>query len=109
MEDLNREPGEQMRYDRAQKRVKAISGFYKHLTVYVIINLGFLAVKALNSGHGHPFFEFSNFSMAIFWGVGLLVHALSTFGAGIFLGENWEERKIREIMEREKRQGKKWE
>lgn len=100
---------DQMRYDRAHKRVKQISGFYKHLVVFVIINLGFIASKALKTDEGDVFWSFSTFSMAIFWGVGLLVHALSTFGPNLFLGGNWEERKIREIMEKEKRQGSKWE
>ncbi len=109
MEKYSQDPAEEMRYVRAQKRVKAISGFYKHLTVYVIINAGFLVVNALNASDGKSFFSFGNFSMAIFWGIGLLVHALSTFGAGMFLGSDWEEKKIREIMEKDKRQGKKWE
>ncbi|RZJ71208.1 2TM domain-containing protein [Flavobacterium sp.] len=109
MEKFNQDPTDEMRYMRAQKRVKAISGFYKHLTVYVIINTGFLVVNALNVDEGKSFFSFENFSMAIFWGVGLLVHALSTFGAEMFLGSNWEAKKIREIMDKDKRQGKEWE
>ncbi|MBD3582604.1 2TM domain-containing protein [Flavobacterium selenitireducens] len=109
MEDFNKQPLDHMRFERAQKRVKQISGFYRHLAVYVIINAGNLIVKAVNLDPGETFFDFGTFSMAFFWGIGLLVHALSTFGPGLFLGNDWEERKIREILEREKRQDKKWE
>jgi hypothetical protein len=31
------------------------------------------------------------------WGLGLIIHAFKTFG----YGSTWEERKIREIMEKE--------
>lgn len=107
--ELNNDPMDQMRFDRAQKRVKKISGFYKHLIVYLIINAVHITMKAVNPDKGEEFFTFSTFSLAFFWGIGLLMHALSTFGPGAVLGSDWEERKIREIMDREKREGKKWE
>ena len=31
---------EQARYERAKKRVEEIKGFYSHLIVYVIVNIG---------------------------------------------------------------------
>jgi len=109
MENFNQEPIDQMRFERAHKRVKQISGFYKHLASYVLINGAFIALKAINQDEGEAFFTFGNFSMAFFWGIGLAVHALSTFGTSAVLGGDWEERKIREIMEKEKRQNRKWE
>ena len=53
------------------------------------------------------FFEFSTFSTAIFWGIGIAFHALGVFGTNIFLGHDWEERKIQQIMSKDKT--KKWE
>jgi hypothetical protein len=41
--------------------------------------------------------------VAIFWGVGLALHGLGVFAGDRFLGRDREERKIREIMEREER------
>jgi hypothetical protein len=32
------------------------------------------------------------------WGIGLLAHAVNTFG----IGKDWEERKIKQLMEEEK-------
>lgn len=107
--NFNREPLEQMRFERAQKKVKQIGGFYKHLAVYLIINTAFILMKAVNLDEGEEFLSWGTFSLAFFWGIGVLTHALGTFGPGMFFGADWEEKKIREIMEREKRQGKKWE
>jgi hypothetical protein len=44
---------------------------------------------------------------AFFWGIGLVAHGFSVFVPQWFLGNDWEERKIKEIMEKEKQN--KWE
>ena len=98
---------EQQRFERAQKRLKKISGFYKHLMVYVLVNLFLITLQFFNLDKGEKFFEFSTFSTAFFWGIGLAFHAMSVFGKNIFLGSNWEEKKIQEFMEKEKTS--KWE
>ena len=100
---------EQKRLDRARKKVEAIKGFYKHLGVYLLVNISLLIADAVTTGPDEEFWTFGNFSMAIFWGLGVLFHALSVFGTGRFFGRNWEERKIQEFMEREKNKTKKWE
>lgn len=104
----NRENLEQMRMERARKRVKSIAGFYKHLTAYLIVNVFLLTIKYFNLDTGENFFTFGNFSTAFFWGIGLAFHAMGVFGTNVFLGSDWEERKIREIMDKEK-QTNKWE
>ena len=53
------------------------------------------------------FFEFSTYSTALFWGIGLLFHAISVFGKNFFLDDDWEEKKIKEYMNEE--QNSKWE
>lgn len=107
MENLNQDPLDQMRYERARKKVEAVSGFYKHLAAYILVNLFLLTRNYLQLESNQEFFTFSNFSLLIFWGLGVVVHAITTFGPSVFIGRDWEERKIREIMEREK--AKKWE
>ena len=97
---------EEAKYERAKKRVRAVSGFYKHLAAYVIINIFLLALKYFREG-GAEFDEFQTYSTAFFWGIGLVFHALSVFSGYVFLGRDWEERKIRELMEKDKRE--KWE
>jgi hypothetical protein len=35
-------------------------------------------------------------------GIGLVAHGLSVFGLGGFLGSEWEERKIKEIVDKQR-------
>lgn len=100
---------EQKRLGRARKKVEAIKGFYKHFAVYLLVNMSLLIAKAVTLEPGEEFFEFGNFSMAIFWGLGVMFHAFGVFGTTLFLNSKWEERKIQEYMEKEKRKGTKWE
>lgn len=98
---------EQQKFERAKKRVKAVAGFYKHLMVYILVNLFLISMKYINLDPGEKFLEFSTFSTAFFWGIGLAFHALGVFGTNIFLGNDWEEKKIQELMNKDK--GTKWE
>jgi len=100
---------EQKRLGRARKKVEAIKGFYRHFGVYLLVNISLLTTKAITLEQGEEFFTFNNFSMAIFWGLGVLFHAFGVFGTSLFLNSTWEDRKIQEFMEREKRKGTKWE
>jgi len=38
------------------------------------------------------------------WGLGLTIHGFTVFG----YGSSWEEKKIREIMEKDEQQSKTW-
>lgn len=92
---------DQVKLERARKKVKSIKGFYKHLSVYIIVNLALIIVKALNLEQGEPFFHWATFSTALWWGLGLLFHGFGVFGTDLFLGSGWEERKIKEYMDRQ--------
>lgn len=89
---------QQIAYERAKKRVKAVKGFYIHALVFVlviILNVALLVYKDKFSIE-----KFYGFGL---WLVGLSVHGLSVFLPNFVLGKDWEERKIREIMEKNKR------
>jgi hypothetical protein len=92
----------QIKYEQALQRVKKIKGFYTHLLVYVVINLMLVIVNVQNLDQGESYFQFKNFQTAFFWGIGLLAHWLSVFLPNMILGNNWEERKIKELMEKDK-------
>ncbi|WP_298665301.1 2TM domain-containing protein [uncultured Methanofollis sp.] len=85
-------------YDRALRQVKEIKDFYGHLAVYIIINTMLFLINWFTSPTTWWFYW-----VVIFWGIGLLVHAYSTFVEEGFFGRDWEERKVREIMEKEKK------
>lgn len=96
MENYNQN---EIKYLEAQKRVKKLKGFYIHATVYVLVNLFIIAD---NVKKGMDLSDMNNYWTAIFWGVGLLGHGLSVFLPTFILGKNWEEKKIKELMEKYK-------
>ncbi len=97
---------EEIKYQEALKRVKKIKGFYSHLLVYIVVNIMIIVVNIQNLSPGESYFQYKNFFTAFFWGIGLVAHGFSVFLPQWFLGRNWEERKIKELMEKDK---KKWE
>ena len=99
---------DQIRYEEAVKRVKKLKGFYTHAIVYVVINIMVVIANIQNYEPGESFFQFKTFMTAFFWGIGLLAHAMSTFIPYFILGKDWEERKIRELMEKEEQNKSMW-
>ena len=97
----------ELRYQEAVKRVKKIKGFYTHFIVYLVINIVIIIVNIQDLKAGESYFKIENFFTAFFWGIGLVAHAMSTFLPTWFLGNNWEEKKIQEIMNKE--ESNKWE
>lgn len=93
---------DQIKYQEAVKRVKKIKGFYTHLLVYLVINIAIILSKVDFDNNSTWSFEMRNFSTAFFWGIGLVVHGFTVFGPALLLGKNWEEKKIKELMEKEK-------
>ena len=95
---------QKMSYKAAQKRVKDIKGFYVHLTVYLFVNAAILIVLTRDNGLFNELGNLSNYSTLFFWGIGLFAHWASVFGPNMILGKKWEEKKIKEIMEKDKKQ-----
>lgn len=91
---------QEIKYQKAKERVEAIKGFYIHLTVYVVVNLMLFTINMITSPNNLWFFW-----PLMGWGIGFAFHTLSVFvfnpGFSTGMGANWEERKIREIMEKE--------
>lgn len=84
-------------YLKAQKKVEDIKGFYGNLTSYIVVITG-LAILNLISSPSHLWFLYP----AIGWGIGVVVHGMSVYNYMPFLGRDWEEKKIRELMEKDK-------
>ena len=86
---------EDKRYRRAKEQVEAIKGFLGNLAAYCIV-IPFLAW--LN-------YRTTTFPWIIFpvlgWGFGVLMHGLEAYGYNPLWGKRWEEKKIRELMEKE--------
>ncbi|MDK2771109.1 MAG: 2TM domain-containing protein [Flavobacterium sp.] len=93
---------EEIRYREAQKRVKRMKGFYTHAIIYVVINIMVFISNAREIPAGESIIQWRTLMTPITWGIGLLAHGLSVFVPNMILGKDWEERKIREFMEKEK-------
>ncbi|PQZ47970.1 MULTISPECIES: 2TM domain-containing protein [Bacillus] len=83
-------------YLRAKKRVENLKAFYIHLTVYILVNLMLFLIN-VSSDSSKLWFLYPLGG----WGIGIVIHGLTTFPFGIF-GKEWEERKIKEYMEKDK-------
>ena len=99
---------EEERYIKAQKRVKEIKGFYWHLFWYVAVNIFITFGSAISHiFHGGDLmdinFQYGNFSVWFFWGIGLFFHWFGVFGKHLTFSKGWEERKIKEFMDKDKR------
>ena len=97
---------DEIRYQEALKKVNKIKGFYTHLIVYIVINAMIVIVNIQNLKPGENYFQWHNFFTLGFWGIGLLSHAASVFLPSVLLGKEWEEKKIKQLMEQDKN---KWE
>jgi hypothetical protein len=87
-------------YLRAKKRVAKIKGFYIHLAVYLIVNAIIITLNTIASGWNG--FISSLLSISLFWGIGLVFHWYGIFGKNLFFSKEWEERKIQELMNKNK-------
>ncbi len=104
---------EEQRYVKAKKRVKDIKKFYAHFTIYIIVNIfisGVIVFGLLESNEVKNIFDALSHSGVymtwIGWGIGVFFHWLRVFGFANIISKNWEERKIQELIEKEKEKRK---
>ena len=84
-------------YYKAQRKVEEIKGFYGNLYSFILVNIGLMLLNLVT----YP--DYLWFLWPFFgWGIGVAIHAMSVYNLLPFLGADWEEKKIREIMERNK-------
>ena len=82
------------KYLAAKRQVARMKEFYLHLTIYALV---MTLVFLINWSSGGPWW----FIWPLFgWCIGIVAHAIGTFGFGGKLGSEWEQRKIDQIMHR---------
>ena len=89
---------ENMSYVRAKERVEKLKGFYGNLISYCTVIPILIIINVNTTG-----FQWFWFPM-LGWGFGVTMHAFETFG----YGKAWEEKKIREILNKENQGNNKW-
>ena len=90
---MERDNIEEVKYLKAKKRVEKIKGFYIHCIVTVFL-IPFLIILNLQVTPDFHWFWFAVGGVLL----GVFFHWLGLFGSTIFLGKNWEEKKIEEFM-----------
>ena len=98
---------DQEKYDRAKKRMEEIKGFYSHLAIYIVINILLLLAQTgffTNNWLHVETPSWSYFTTPFFWGIGVLGHGLYVFQHKFTFLKGWEDRKIKEYMEKEERE-----
>ncbi len=81
----------------AEKRV----GFKKHLTIYILLNLGFWLIWLISSyihgdGYLHPWPLYPMFG----WGIGITFHYLTVYK----WNEKWVEKEYQSLLKEKKEQ-----
>jgi hypothetical protein len=71
---------------RARRRVNQKMGFYIHLAVYVLVNLGLAAINLMSGGQRWHLWPLAG------WGLGLTIHGIVTFAS--LRGEGLRERML---------------
>ncbi|MBM1107655.1 2TM domain-containing protein [Aurantibacter crassamenti] len=105
---------------RAQRRVGQIKKFYKHLRIFIVVNIlllvfkfkayEFFTEKGISDEGFLNWFEWNIIGTPVIWGIGLGCHAIYVFILKSkplkelrpqFL-KDWEERQIEKIMREDK-------
>lgn len=94
---------EEDKYYLAKKKVENLKGFYGNLASYIFVNIVLIVVN-LSTSPDHLWFYWP----LMWWGLGVLFHGLKVFDVLPTFGKKWEENKIKELMEKEKRDNNKW-
>jgi len=85
------------KYIRAKERIAGIKKFYSSLMAYVVF-IAFLAgLNYYTNGWNNPWFLWAAFG----WGIGIVFHSFKAFGWLPYLNKNWEEKKIKEFMDKD--------
>ena len=98
-------PGISEREIAIRRRVHRLAEFYRHVFVYVIVNAG---LWMLNFGMiwdtpAHVrWYSYWSIWPTFFWGIGLVSHGLSVLPFWTFFSQGWEEKKVKELMERDR-------
>ena len=103
MENKESINNKEAKYLRAKERIQEVKKFYTNVMSYV----GFIAFLGFINYYTNEW-RYMWFLWAAFgWGIGIATQAIKVFGANLFLGKDWEQRKIKEFM-KEDVQYNKW-
>ena len=91
---------------KVKRRVAEIKKFYKHIVVYILVNLFLAFIWKFSIKIAGDFIisnrfdgdNYTHFPIWLIWGFFLVLHAIIVFGFSNLLGKDWEARKINKFM-----------
>jgi hypothetical protein len=90
------------KYFRAREKVDNIKKFYTSLLSYTVFIVMLGALNYWIDEWRYPWFLWAAFG----WGIGLVFQAVKAFSFNPFFGRDWENRKIKELMQEDEEQQK---
>jgi hypothetical protein len=92
---MDNEPSNESPEAQATRRVQARMGFFVHASIYVVMNLGFVAIWYM-TGSTYPWFVWP----ALGWGIGVLAHGVTLMiGPGSAAERRAIDRELRRLRE----------
>lgn len=99
MENISKDD---IRYQQAERKVKKMKNFYVFTFIYFAVNIFILFLNYGGLKPNETIWQLKYFALPLFWGIGVVGYGMSLFLPGFILGNKWEEKKIKELMEKEK-------
>ncbi|HMN81818.1 MAG TPA: 2TM domain-containing protein [Burkholderiaceae bacterium] len=87
-------------YRQARRRVRALRGWHIHAFVYACVIGGLWLLYGFGAAPRHVHLYPWPLAPMLGWGLGLAIHGFVVWIGASGTGRNWEERKIRELMQR---------
>jgi 2TM domain len=88
-----------------RRRVHRLAEFYRHVFVFIVFMAALWALNAWQiyvSVKSIKWYSWWAMWPTMGWGIGLLSHGLAVLPVWNFFSEEWEDRKVKELMERER-------
>lgn len=89
------------KYIKAKKKVRSIKVFYIHLAGYFILVALLLYNIYILEGEYKDFFLWFNLTFLVSWTIFIVIHGWCVFRGRIFFKKSWEDKKIKEFLEKE--------
>ena len=96
----HRGPQDDPACEAALERAEMLQGYYTHLLVYVVVNTGLFLINLFTKGDDGSWWFYWPL---LGWGIAVAIHGAVTFGVEGPLGKQWEDRKIRELLDEDQR------
>jgi hypothetical protein len=99
---MNTTPEEERLYKEARKRVRRKKSYYSAIISYFAVGT-FLTFLNWYTQRDEETIHWWVIWVWFGWGIGMFFYTISFFKTGVLFGQDWEERKIKEEMEKMKR------